>query len=142
MGTSPQAQRAKRREVVIDPGPTPEVNLPALAQEVHRMHAQNAKDATFFDDTHNQINDHADCLLLLKKQILSLRDSIAQVSKDVVTNDADLKEKLKDLETIVGLTPENSSARPSSPSWSLDPQRQPVQESQSSKLSSRSSRKP
>ena len=98
MGTSPQAQRAKRREVVTDPGPTPEVNLPSLAQEVHRLHAQSAKDAAFFDDTHDQINDHADCLLLLKKQILSLRDNIAQVSKDVLANDAELKEKAKQQE--------------------------------------------
>ena len=101
MGTSPTAQRAKRREVVSDPGPTPEVNLSLRAQEVHRIHAQGIKDAMFFDATHDQINDHADCFLPLKKQILSLRDNIAQVSKDVLSNDAELKEKLKDLETIV-----------------------------------------
>ena len=101
MTTSPSPQCAKRREVVTDPGPTPEVNLPALAQEVHRLHAQSTKDAVLFDETHDQINDHAACLLLLKKQILHLHNSVVQVSKDVLTNDAELKEKLKGLETIV-----------------------------------------
>ena len=102
MGTSPTAQCAKRREVVSDPGPTPEgFSLQQLAQELHRIHAQGVIDAVFFDDTHDQTNDHLDCLKLLKSQILSPCDNIAQVSKDLLSNDAEVKVKLEDLETIV-----------------------------------------
>ena len=37
------------------------------------MHAQWTKDSVFLEDAHEAINDHSDCLKLLKKHIVGIK---------------------------------------------------------------------
>ena len=75
-GGSPSAKRATRKEVVQQVGAaTPTLSHDPLAQEVHRMHIQGEKDNTFFENSHDQINDHADCLQLIRTHLKALHGS-------------------------------------------------------------------
>ena len=50
----------------------PETTHIQLVQEVQRMHAQWTKDNTFMEETNEAINDHSDCLKLLKSHIVGI----------------------------------------------------------------------
>jgi hypothetical protein len=93
--TSPVAKKAARREKVeqVNMPPT-ELTHAQLVQEVHRMHLQDVKDADFFENTVDQINDHADCLWQVRGAIKQLRkefDSVTQrvSNAEVIVSDND-----------------------------------------------------
>ena len=101
-GTSPVAKQARHREIAaLVNVTTPPFTLEQITQEVHRMHLQGEKDSGFFNDTVDQINDHAGCLKNLRAFSRELREDLDNVIKVVSDNDRVLKENLKGLESIV-----------------------------------------
>ena len=65
------------------------------------MHLQGEKDSIFFDDTHDNINDHAQCLKDLRAFVKVVRTDLDKVISVVSENDRMLKQNLQGLEVIV-----------------------------------------
>ena len=98
---SPGPKRATRREKVQPPSVVPDVPHMQVVQEIQRMVLQEEADARYFDNTYDQINDHADKLQKLKeamtRQITKVNQLAADVTKvaaDVLQNDTNLKTTL------------------------------------------------
>ena len=53
------------------------------------------------EDTHEAINDHSDCLKLLKSHIMGIRTDLEKLGQEVTGNDKQLKESPKTFETTV-----------------------------------------
>ena len=80
---SPGAKRAIRREKVDAPSTVPDVPHMQVVQEIQRMVLQEAADAAFYDNTYDQINDHADKLEKLKEAMHRQISRLDQVTADV-----------------------------------------------------------
>ena len=55
----------------------------------------------FLEDAHEAINDHSDCLKLLKTHIVGIKGDLGRLTKKAADNDKRLKENLKVFETTV-----------------------------------------
>ena len=91
-----------RREKVAAPSVVPDIPHMQVVQEVQRIVLQGEADAQFFDNTYEQINDHADKLEKLKDamhkqigRIDQIFSDVTRVAADVVHNDRDLKKTLE-----------------------------------------------
>ena len=72
-----------------------------LVIEVQRIHAQGVKDGEFFQGTTEAINDHSECLHILKAFMKTVRTDVDELAKRVGSNDEQLKANLRGLEAIV-----------------------------------------
>ena len=101
LGMSPTAKRAVRRDVV---GPTQgnsSVTQQQLIDEVTKLSQQSIKDQTHFDETTDQINNHAFLIDDLKKEVTILRKDVLKLASETVDNDSQLKRDVQKLETVV-----------------------------------------
>ena len=65
------------------------------------MHAQWIQENTFMEETHEAINDHSDCLKLLKSHIMGIRSDLEKLAQDVANHDRQLQDILKTFGTTV-----------------------------------------
>ena len=73
---SPGAKRAVRREKVVNPATFPDVPHAQVVQEVQRRVLKAEADKAFYDNTYDQINDHADKLEKLKDVMHQHKDAM------------------------------------------------------------------
>ena len=103
LGTSPGSKRPAKREVAASPSDIPEMTHMQLVAEVHKIYLQAQLDATFFDNTYDQIGNHAERIDGARTATKDNRNIISQLTADVkkltdeaVSNDANIKNTISD----------------------------------------------